>query len=151
MDYNSLSITELKKLIPKDKIVSSRVGKPALKADIISSILKYNKEQKELVEQKETPDKPIPTPIIMLFIWKRCDRDEEVSSIIVDTTMNNIRRKFEEYLNINREEEDYLNDDEFNKYSKDAVDLLDKMTKDDNCQAPEFNSAYIIKLYHAIF
>lgn len=42
--YESMTVAELKKLIPADKIVSSRPGKPPLKADIIASIKKNLKE-----------------------------------------------------------------------------------------------------------
>jgi hypothetical protein len=40
-NYESMTIPELKKLIPSNKIVSSRPGKPPLKADIIESIRNY--------------------------------------------------------------------------------------------------------------
>lgn len=39
-----MTVVELKKLIPADKIVSSRPGKPPLKADIIASIKKISEE-----------------------------------------------------------------------------------------------------------
>jgi hypothetical protein len=53
-----MTVVELKKLISPDKIVSSRVGKAALKADIINSILREN-----VAPVKNTkPVKKLPTP-----------------------------------------------------------------------------------------
>lgn len=59
-----------------------------------------------------------------------------------------LKRKFKDYFMKHWEEDDHLDDDDFEKYSNDTVNMLDKMS-DNDTEAPEFTSAYIITLKHS--
>lgn len=117
---------------------------------------KDNKNKEESVEKKHK-DKNVEKKkvdknhgeILVLMIWERKDRDERVSTILLATDMKQLKEKFTSYFKEHREDEDYLEDDEFEQYSKDAVNLLDKMNDENYTEAPEFNSAYIIELHHS--
>jgi hypothetical protein len=106
--------------------------------------VKTNKKQ---VSDNENDKKStIESSCLVLLIWERKDRDDEVSTILLARDMDTLKNKFNNYFIAHREEDDYLSDDDFKEYIKDAVNLLDKMNKKNNRKAPEFNSAYIIQL-----
>ena len=114
---------------------------------------KKKQDENEIVKDKKEKKKQDvndnqDTDCLVLLIWERKDRGDDVSTILLARDVTMLKRKFKDYFIKHREDEDYLEDDDFEEYSNNAVNMLDKMS-DNDTEAPEFNSADIITLKHS--
>jgi len=71
----------------------------------------------------------------MLHIWIRDDYGNDIPTLtLVEISKERLYVKFERYFRANREMEDYLDDEEFEKYASDIPEVI---------RAGEYNSAYV--------
>ncbi len=138
------------------EIASQFDGVVALRNELKKLEKRKNKEPNEEDNEKDVKDKKKKhkkknqkeDDCLVLLIWERKDRGDDVSTILLARDMTMLKKKFKDYYMKHREDDDYLDDDDFEKYSNNSVNMLDKMAENDT-KAPEFNSAYIITLKHS--
>ena len=76
----------------------------------------------------------------LLLIWTRDDYGEtEPSLILAASSREKLELKFSNYLTQHREEEDYMEDEEFEGFTRN----IDKLIED---AGPELNCAYVMTL-----
>ena len=74
----------------------------------------------------------------VLVIWARDDRDREPTTSLISKTIPQLHDKLRKYLNDHRDEEDYMDDEEWAEYMKeDIFKILDA-----NLTWPELNCMY---------
>ena len=165
-NYDAMTILELKKLIPSNKIVSSRPGKPPLKADIVESIRYYkageskmSKESKSSESSKSQGGKNGPgddsskskgtkhknDTIHLLMIQLRDDYPcWEDCIILAATSKNKLLKKFLQYTKPKSDDEwdgHFDTEKEYRKFIKDSfIKISDK-----GSGSPELNNAYFVK------